>query len=122
MPMELVNIDTAAPAGAAESSATAPTFSDAEKAIYDALSARPYEGLSRETLLFEVGYPEDAVDRSIDSHIKRLRKKLRAAHGTETIKTLYGRGYFYDPFPLNYRAITADSKSSCRLYEVIDPA
>lgn len=39
----------------------------------------------------DIAYPEDnyATDRSIDSHIKRLRKKI----GTDCIQTVYGAGY-----------------------------
>ena len=36
-------------------------------------------------------------DRTIDSHIKRLRKKLRAADDSfSAIETLYGIGYRYN--------------------------
>lgn len=46
--------------------------------------------LSRDQLM-DIAYPEDnyATDRSIDSHIKRLRKKI----GTDCIQTVYGAGY-----------------------------
>ena len=39
----------------------------------------------------DLAYPEDnyATDRSIDCHIKRLRKKI----GNELIETVYGAGY-----------------------------
>jgi two-component system alkaline phosphatase synthesis response regulator PhoP len=33
------------------------------------------------------------VDRSIDSHIKNLRKKLETASGISMIETVYGIGY-----------------------------
>ena len=40
------------------------------------------------------GYDCDGYDRTIDSHIKNLRKKI-AAHlpGQEIITTVYGLGY-----------------------------
>ena len=46
--------------------------------------------LSRNQLM-DLAYPDDnyASDRSIDSHIKRLRRKL----GNEMIETVYGAGY-----------------------------
>ena len=35
-------------------------------------------------------------DRSVDSHIKRLRKKFRAVDSTfDMVETLYGIGYQY---------------------------
>ena len=48
--------------------------------------------------LHQDGYPHDAYvsDRTIDSHIKRVRKKFRAIDDTFTaIETLYGIGYRY---------------------------
>ncbi len=46
--------------------------------------------------LMEQGYPHDAYvsDRTIDSHIKRLRQKLAAADpNCDVIETVYGLGY-----------------------------
>jgi two-component system response regulator BaeR len=34
-----------------------------------------------------------SVDRSVDSHIKNLRRKLEAASGMRFIETVYGVGY-----------------------------
>lgn len=34
-----------------------------------------------------------AVDRSVDSHIKNLRRKLSRESGSEWIETVYGIGY-----------------------------
>ena len=50
----------------------------------------PNQVLSRDQLM-DLAYPEDnyATDRSIDCHIKRLRKKI----GNELIETVYGAGY-----------------------------
>jgi two-component system response regulator ChvI len=46
---------------------------------------------------------EDQVfvdDRTIDSHVKRLRKKFRATDGNfDLIETLYGVGYRIKEFP-----------------------
>lgn len=49
--------------------------------------------LNRETLM-RGAYPERRVvsDRTIDSHIRRLREKLRAA-GADPIQTVHGIGY-----------------------------
>ena len=50
----------------------------------------PNQVLSRDQLM-DLAYPEDnyATDRSIDCHIKRLRKKI----GNNFIETVYGAGY-----------------------------
>lgn len=50
----------------------------------------PNQVLSREQLM-DLAYPEDnySNDRSIDCHIKRLRKKI----GNDYIETIYGAGY-----------------------------
>ena len=43
-----------------------------------------------------LGYDHDAYDRTIDSHIKNLRKKMSPLH--ECIQTVYGVGYkFHKP-------------------------
>jgi len=55
--------------------------------------------LSREQLLQAVGIANDAnYDRSIDTHIKTLRSKLRQINEeADPIKTQRGFGYFYQP-------------------------
>ncbi|HUQ13896.1 MAG TPA: response regulator transcription factor, partial [Novosphingobium sp.] len=65
--------------------------------ILEALAARPGVVKSRNQLM-DAAY-HDAVfvdDRTIDSHIKRLRRKFRAADpGFVAIETLYGAGYSF---------------------------
>ncbi len=65
--------------------------------ILQALGARPGYVKSRDQLM-DAAY-EDQVyvdDRTIDSHIKRLRKKFREQDDTfDSIETLYGVGYRY---------------------------
>jgi DNA-binding response OmpR family regulator len=66
-----------------------------EFTLLHALVRHPGHVKSRAQLL-EEGYPHDAYvsDRTIDSHIKRLRKKLaQAAPEVELIETVYGLGY-----------------------------
>ncbi len=63
--------------------------------ILRALARRPGHVKNREQLIAE-GYPHDTYvsDRTIDSHIKRLRRKLaEAAPGSDPIETVYGLGY-----------------------------
>ena len=65
--------------------------------ILQALAQRPGHVKSRDQLM-DAAYSEDIYvdDRTIDSHIKRLRKKFRALDDTFTgIETLYGVGYRY---------------------------
>lgn len=63
--------------------------------ILGALARRPGHVKTRDQLI-EAGYPHDTYvsDRTIDSHIKRMRKKLAAvAPETDGIETVYGLGY-----------------------------
>jgi len=57
------------------------------------LAARPGQTLTREQLLDDLHGSALSFDRSIDSHIKNLRKKLEAAAGQALIETVYGIGY-----------------------------
>jgi two-component system, OmpR family, response regulator ChvI len=63
--------------------------------ILHALATRPGVAKSRNALL-QVAYdnPLDVDERSIDTHIKRLRKKLLASDSRfDMIESLYGLGY-----------------------------
>jgi DNA-binding response OmpR family regulator len=54
------------------------------------LAARPRAVLARERLLAEVwGWSDGAGSRTVDSHIKALRRKL----GGDLIRTVHGVGY-----------------------------
>ncbi len=57
------------------------------------LANRPGQTLTREQLLDNLHGSAFSFDRSIDSHIKNLRKKLEAASGQSMIETVYGVGY-----------------------------
>ena len=49
--------------------------------------------------LLDVAYQDDVYvdDRTIDSHIKRIRRKFRAGDPEfDAIETLYGVGYRFD--------------------------
>ncbi len=60
-----------------------------------ALARHPGQTLSREQLLDELhGASLGGVDRSVDSHVKNLRRKLeRNAAALPRIETIYGVGY-----------------------------
>lgn len=57
------------------------------------LASRAGHTISREQLLEDLHGAASNIDRSVDSHIKNLRKKLEAASGTSMIETVYGIGY-----------------------------
>ena len=65
--------------------------------LVKALATRPGMVKSRDQLI-DAAYGENIYvdDRTIDSHIKRLRKKLRGVDPEfNHIETLYGVGYRY---------------------------
>jgi DNA-binding response OmpR family regulator len=57
------------------------------------LASRPGQTLTREGLLEDLHGAAHSLDRSVDSHIKNLRRKLEAAAGRPMIETVYGIGY-----------------------------
>lgn len=57
------------------------------------LASRPRQTLTREQLLEDMHGIAASFDRSVDSHIKNLRKKLEAVSGENMIETVYGIGY-----------------------------
>ena len=57
------------------------------------LASRPGQTLTREQLLEDLHGITSSVDRSVDSHIKNLRRKLETASGESMIETVYGIGY-----------------------------
>jgi len=66
--------------------------------ILEALAQRPGVVKSRNQLL-DVAYQDDVYvdDRTIDSHIKRMRRKFRGVDAAfDAIETLYGVGYRFD--------------------------
>jgi two-component system response regulator ChvI len=66
--------------------------------ILEALAQRPGVVKNR-TQLLDIAYNDDVYvdDRTIDSHIKRIRRKFRAADPEfDAIETLYGVGYRFD--------------------------
>jgi len=71
------------------------TLTVTEFLILEALAQRPGVVKTRNQLL-DVAYQDDVYvdDRTIDSHIKRVRRKFRSADPAfDAIETLYGVGY-----------------------------
>ena len=75
------------------------TLTRHEFRLLQCLLDQPHRVFSREQLLDAVGVPSDAgYERSIDSHIKSVRAKLRTvAPESEPIQTHRGVGYSYNP-------------------------
>ena len=71
-----------------------------ELRLLAALAVAPGRVFSRDQLLGHV-YDDHRVvsDRTVDSHIKNLRKKLKAAStdGSDWIRSVYGVGFALDP-------------------------
>jgi two-component system response regulator ChvI len=71
------------------------TLTVTEFLILESLAQRPGVVKSRNQLM-DAAYHDDVYvdDRTIDSHIKRLRRKFRQADPQfDAIETLYGAGY-----------------------------
>jgi two-component system, OmpR family, response regulator ChvI len=71
------------------------TLTVTEFLILQALVSRPGVVKSRDALM-DAAYEDDihVDDRTIDSHVKRLRKKFKAVDDAfDMIDTLYGVGY-----------------------------
>ena len=74
------------------------TLTVTEFLLLQALAQRPGFVKTRDQLM-DVAYDEQIYvdDRTIDSHIKRLRKKMRSVDNSfAAIETLYGIGYRYN--------------------------
>ncbi|HET7709077.1 MAG TPA: response regulator transcription factor [Sphingomicrobium sp.] len=74
------------------------TLTVTEFMILEALAQRPGVVKSRNQLL-DIAYHDDVYvdDRTIDSHIKRMRRKFRVVDPKfDAIETLYGVGYKFD--------------------------
>lgn len=62
--------------------------------LLNLLARRPGQTLTREQLLDDLHGGASSIDRSVDSHIKNLRRKLEnASTDPPSIETVYGIGY-----------------------------
>jgi two-component system response regulator BaeR len=68
-----------------------------EFALFAALGARPGRVFSRDQLL-SLAFPDDSevFDRTIDSHIRNIRRKIHALTDWDPIRSVYGVGYAYE--------------------------
>ncbi|MEZ4568639.1 MAG: winged helix-turn-helix domain-containing protein [Desulfobacterales bacterium] len=75
-------------------------LTNSEFELLSLFMANPDRVFSRNDLISMVqGYDFEGYDRTIDSHIKNLRKKIaKQLPGKQVIKTIYGVGYAFS-FP-----------------------
>ena len=68
-----------------------------EFSLLSALVARPGRVFSRDQLL-SLAFPDDieVFDRTIDSHIRNIRRKIAAKADWDPIRSVYGVGYAYE--------------------------
>lgn len=68
-----------------------------EFALLKALAARPGRVFSRDQLL-TLAFPDDTevFDRTVDSHVRNIRRKIAAVSNLDPIRSVYGVGYAYD--------------------------
>ena len=68
-----------------------------EFSLIAALAARPGRVFSRDQLL-ALSFPDytDVVDRTIDSHIRNIRRKFHSKTDWDPIRSVYGVGYAFE--------------------------
>jgi len=65
-----------------------------EFGLLRALAENPGHTLTRLELIEKgLGYSYEGLERTVDSHIKNLRRKLEESGGTDLIETVFGVGY-----------------------------
>lgn len=93
IPFETTSADLGAARILLEGGQTEP-LSPGEVALIRAFATHPHRVLSRDDLIdLAPAESAEALDRSIDSRIARLRRKLR----TDRLVTVRGQGYRYEP-------------------------
>ena len=69
-------------------------FTPTEFSLLTTFANHPHEVLKRETLLEKVwDWPDASGTRTVDSHVKSLRRKI----GSSWIRTIHGVGYAFEP-------------------------
>jgi DNA-binding response OmpR family regulator len=75
------------------------TLTNKEFELLALLVRHPGELICRETLLQRVwGYSNEIRTRTLDVHVRRLRRKIGAAYRWHYIETVFGMGYRFQPF------------------------
>ncbi len=88
-------------------------FTRKERQLFEALARHANHVLTRRYLLRNVwGYSEDARTRTVDVHIRRLRKKLESAPGLR-ICTVFGQGYVMETAEGPAEGTTSEKATPC---------
>ncbi|ATI43878.1 two-component system response regulator BaeR (plasmid) [Pacificitalea manganoxidans] len=68
-----------------------------EFSLLATLAARPGKVMSRDQLL-DLAFPEDSeiYDRTIDSHVRNIRRKIASVSDLDPIRSVYGVGYAFE--------------------------
>jgi two-component system alkaline phosphatase synthesis response regulator PhoP len=81
-------------AGSPRPAATPVHLTPTEFDLLRALAEQPGHALTRQEMIEKgLGYSYEGLDRTVDSHIKNLRRKLDEAGASAVIETVFGIGY-----------------------------
>ena len=86
------------------------------------LARHPGQLVPRETLLMLIwGYGEEIRTRTLDVHVRRLRKSL-GKYGTVYVETIFGVGYRFQPYKMQTTApsgvLTMGATAGWRMAEI----
>ncbi len=75
----------------------APGLTRIERRVLELLASQPGQPFSRAAILGRI-YDDHRVvcERTVDAHIKNLRRKLTTAPGGAVVRAVYGEGYVYE--------------------------
>jgi len=75
-----------------------PNLTRIERRILQLIASQPGRLFSRSAILEHI-YDDHRVvcDRTVDAHIKNLRRKLKTAPGGAAVRSVYGEGYLFEP-------------------------
>ena len=94
-------------------------FLPKEFQLFKFLYQNPSRIFSREELLNAVWPMEDPVDRTVDDHIYRVRKKIEPLSSLVTIETIRGRGYILCMKEVNKSPLIQDNEVSNNVKNLI---
>ncbi|MCX7064423.1 MAG: winged helix-turn-helix domain-containing protein [Proteobacteria bacterium] len=75
-----------------------PNLTRIERRILQLIASQPGRPFSRSAILEHI-YDDHRVvcERTVDAHIKNLRRKLKTAPGSAAVRSVYGEGYLFEP-------------------------
>ena len=90
-------------------------FLPREYRLFKFLFQNPYRIFSREELLDAVWPMEDPVDRTVDDHIYRVRKKIEYLSSVVEIETIRGQGYLLSMKEVHKSPLLKDNEVSTQV-------